>query len=120
MTRSLDKMMKSCGIEPREITFAEPWQARAFALALALAERSEFAWDEFRQRLIDEIAKSDDALAAGRNTPGYYECWLAALEASITAKNLASFAEIERRANRIAADPPAPTKSSSAGPIKIA
>jgi nitrile hydratase accessory protein len=120
MPQSLETLMKSRGIEPREVTFSAPWEARAFALALALAERNCFVWDEFRDRLIAEIAKADTAAAAGRDAPGYYECWIAALEGTITAKAIAGAGEIDRHADRIAANPPMPTKAISTGPIKIA
>ena len=52
--------------------FDEPWQARAFALAVALNERGAFGWDEWAATLSVTIA--DD--------PGrpYWLQWLAALE----------------------------------------
>ena len=108
--------MAARGIAPREVNFAAPWEARAFALALALAERGAFEWEEFRQRLIAQIAAAD----AGRSAASYYECWLAALEIALKIRNLVNPAELDQRAERIAANPPAPTKASSAGPIKIA
>jgi nitrile hydratase accessory protein len=120
MPQSLEALMKARGIEPREINFAAPWEARAFALAHALAEQNCFTWDEFRDRLIAEIAKADAAIATGGNAPGYYECWLVALEASITARAIATAGEIDRHADRIAANPPMPTKAISTGPIKVA
>jgi len=120
MPRSLEELMAARGIAPREVNFAAPWEARAFALALALAERGAFEWEEFRQRLIAQIAAADAAAAAGRSTASYYECWLAALEIALKIGNLVNPAELDQRAERIAANPPAPTKASSAGPIKIA
>lgn len=108
-----------------EVVFAEPWEARAFALALTLSAGGQFSWDEFRDRLIAEIAKADAAAGAGpaavKAAGGhYYECWLAALEKLLREKALLSGVEIERRAAAIAASPPAPTKAKSRGPIKIA
>ena len=52
--------------------FIEPWQARAFALAVVAAERSGAPWDEFRDRL--------KAAVAARPEQPYYESWLDALE----------------------------------------
>jgi hypothetical protein len=43
-----------------------------------------------------------------------------ALEKTVTAKGIAGGAEIDLRAEFIAANPPARTKSASAGPVKIA
>jgi nitrile hydratase accessory protein len=120
MPQSLETLMRLRGIEPLEVNFAAPWEARAFALAHALVEHNCFTWDEFRVRLTAEIAKVDAAAATGVPAPGYFECWLAALEASITAAALANKDEIDRGADRIAANPPMPTKAASTGPIKVA
>jgi nitrile hydratase accessory protein len=104
--------------------FAEPWEARAFAIALTLSGGKRFSWDEFRDRLIAQIAQAD-AVHQGRagtdsNLGQYYECWLAALEQVLCAKSLLGAEEIERRSATIAASPPAPTKMQSRGPIKVA
>ena len=117
---SLQQLMQARGIEPRDAVFGEPWEARAFALALDLAERGVFQWEEFRQRLIAEIARADAAAATRQAAPQYYECWLAALEASVAAQGCASSAEIDRQAEQIVANPALRNKAISAGPIKIA
>jgi nitrile hydratase accessory protein len=68
--------------------FREPWQAQAFALALALNERGVFSWKEWAATLGEEIKK---AQAAGDPDTGdtYYHHWLAALERIVAAKGLA-------------------------------
>jgi nitrile hydratase accessory protein len=109
-----------------EAVFAEPWEARAFALALTLSASGQFSWDEFRDRLIAEIARADaeatsDGHAMAADSPrSYYECWLAALEQLLREKALLHADEIERRAGAIVASPPAPTRAQSRGPVKIA
>ena len=59
--------------------FREPWEAQAFAMALALHERGLFTWPEWAAALADEIKR---AQAAGDPDTGetYYRHWLAALE----------------------------------------
>ena len=59
--------------------FREPWEAQAFAMALALHERGLFTWPEWAATLGDEIKR---AQAAGDPDTGetYYQHWLAALE----------------------------------------
>jgi nitrile hydratase accessory protein len=112
--------------DPAGAVFAEPWEARAFALALTLSNGGRFSWNEFRDRLIAEIAKADAAaspedLAAPDSTgEPYYECWLEALEKILREKELLNAEEIEQRAAAIAASPPARTRARSRGPIKIA
>lgn len=68
--------------------FSAPWQAEAFALALALHERGLFTWPEWAATLGDEIKK---AQAAGDPDTGetYYHHWLATLERIVAAKGLA-------------------------------
>lgn len=76
-----------------ELVFEAPWQGRAFGMAVALNDRQLYAWDEFRDRLIAEIARADRA-----NEPSdYYERWLAAFEALLTEKGVLSAEEIEER-----------------------
>jgi hypothetical protein len=55
-----------------ERPFDEPWQARAFALAVVTVEQLGLPWDAFRDRLKAAIA--DDP-----HRP-YWESWLTALE----------------------------------------
>jgi nitrile hydratase accessory protein len=75
--------------------FREPWEAQAFALALALQERGVFSWNEWAGTLGEEIRK---AQAAGDPDTGetYYQHWLAALERLVAAKGLADAAVLAR------------------------
>lgn len=79
-----------------ELVFSEPWQSRAFGLAVALCERDAYAWAEFRDRLIGEIAAAESAGRYDAAT-GYYHCWLAALERLLIEKGICLKDEIERR-----------------------
>ncbi|HKV55548.1 MAG TPA: nitrile hydratase accessory protein [Candidatus Binataceae bacterium] len=117
---SFERAIRSRGIQPDEVVFAEPWQARVFALVLALAERQSVDWEEFRRHLIDQIAAADVEAARTGAGASYYESWLAALEALLDTSAIAPSAEIDRRADHIAANPPAPTKAASSRPVRIA
>lgn len=68
--------------------FREPWEARAFAVALALHERGVFTWTEWAAALADQIKR---AQAAGDADSGdtYYQHWLATLETLVAAKGVA-------------------------------
>lgn len=68
--------------------FREPWEARAFAVALALHERGVFTWPEWAAALADQIKR---AQAAGDADSGdtYYQHWLATLETLVAAKGVA-------------------------------
>ena len=69
--------------------FRAPWEAHAFAMALALYERGLFAWGEWAAMLGEEIKK---AQAAGDPDTGetYYHHWLATLERMVAKKGAAS------------------------------
>ena len=69
--------------------FREPWEAQAFAMALALHERGLFSWTEWAAALADQIKR---AQAAGDPDTGetYYRHWLATLEHLVAAKGVAS------------------------------
>ena len=71
-----------------ELVFAAPWEARAVALAVALVDRLELSWDDFRTRLIK-------AIAADPERP-YYESWSVALEDLVVAQGLTTAAAISR------------------------
>jgi nitrile hydratase accessory protein len=79
--------------------FREPWEAQAFAMAVALNERGTFTWSEWAAALAAEIKA---AQAAGDPDSGdtYYHHWLAALEKLVAAKALASQAELLQRRDR--------------------
>ena len=75
---------------PREANgpvFREPWEAHAFAMALALYDRGLFAWTEWATKLGEEIKK---AQAAGDPDTGetYYRHWLATLERIVAEKGV--------------------------------
>jgi len=65
--------------------FREPWEAQAFAMALALHARGLFTWPEWAATLADEIKR---AQAAGDPDTGetYYRHWLNTLERLVTEK----------------------------------
>ena len=87
----LPGMPQECG----EPVFAEPWQAQAFAMTLALHERGLFSWPEWAEALSIQIAA---AQAAGDADLGntYSRHWLAALEALVAAKGAARADELAR------------------------
>src|SRR5437660_5238305 len=75
--------------------FREPWEAQAFAMALALHERGLFTWPQWAATLADEIKR---AQAAGDPDTGetYYHHWLATLERLVAEKGVADRATLAR------------------------
>lgn len=75
--------------------FREPWEAQAFAMALALHARGVFAWSEWAATLGEEIKR---AQAAGDPDTGetYYRHWMATLERLVAAKGVTDAATLAR------------------------
>jgi nitrile hydratase accessory protein len=69
--------------------FHEPWEAQAFAMALALHARGLFTWPEWAASLADEIKRAQ-GLGDPDTGETYYLHWLATLERLIAAKGVAT------------------------------
>lgn len=76
--------------------FKAPWEAQAFAMALALHERGAFSWKEWAQTLADVISESK-----GRGDPDtgedYYRHWMTALERIAMRKELVTGDALQTR-----------------------
>jgi nitrile hydratase accessory protein len=75
-----------------ELVFDEPWQGRAFAVAVALCEGGAYEWDEFQRALAARVAAGEAP---------YYEQWLDVLERVAAGRGLVSPGELERRAGEL-------------------
>lgn len=74
-----------------ELVFDEPWQGRAFGMAVALHESGVYGWEEFRRALIAHIRAAE-----ARGGPFvYYEVWLATFEELLAEKGLVTPDEVE-------------------------
>ena len=82
-----------CGAEGP--VFGEPWEAQAFAMALALHARGVFTWPQWATALGAEIKR---AQAAGDPDTGatYYRHWLNTLERLVKEKGIADPATLAR------------------------
>ncbi|PSP74771.1 nitrile hydratase accessory protein [Halobacteriales archaeon QS_3_64_16] len=102
-----------------ERAFEAPWQARAFAIALATTEEGEHSWAAFQNRLAAEVEANDTdgevdrpnvdsrdrtgvALDAGDREAAYYEQWLAALSELLIETETLSLEEIDARTRAFA------------------
>lgn len=77
------------------LVFREPWEAQAFAAALALHQRGLFTWTEWAATLADEIKRAQQA---GDPDTGetYYRHWLATLERVVAEKGIADAVALRR------------------------
>jgi nitrile hydratase accessory protein len=75
--------------------FREPWEAQAFAMALALHERGVFTWAEWAATLGEEIKRAQ-ALGDPDTGETYYRHWLNTLERLVAAKGVTDGATLAR------------------------
>jgi nitrile hydratase accessory protein len=75
-----------------EPVFFEPWQAKAFAMTLALHEKGLFSWTEWAEALGRACAESHAPPqgSAQAHAQAYFTAWLTALEDILTARGLFS------------------------------
>lgn len=82
-----------------DTAFDEPWELRAFAMAVAAYDNGCYEWSEFQLSLIESIrtweAEPDDAGWS------YYEHWLAALENVLSKNGALSEAKLDDLTNTI-------------------
>jgi nitrile hydratase accessory protein len=83
-----------------ELVFAEPWQSRAFGMAVSLYEAGVFTWPQFQTALIARIARSQAAPTEGAHW-NYYQHWLGALEDVLADRGAVHADDITTRAQAL-------------------
>ena len=83
-----------------ELVFAEPWEGRAFGLALALHETGAFSWKDFSTELAGSIGRWERGHPPGEEY-SYYRCWLEALEALLEERGIVDRTATVERAVRL-------------------
>jgi nitrile hydratase accessory protein len=90
-----------------ELVFDEPWESRAFGLAVTVSDAGAYDWEEFRQRLIAEVG-AWEAAHGHDHVEGaewrYYARWLASLERLLAEKGLVTPDELVRRMEELGED----------------
>jgi nitrile hydratase accessory protein len=89
-----------------ELVFEALWESRVFGMTMTLYEAGRFAWPEFRDRLIAEIAEWEQAHGARGEEFRYWSCWLRAFERLVTEKALCTREALETRVAGLLARPP--------------
>lgn len=90
-----------------DLIFAEPWEARAFAIIVDLARAGHFTWGEWVECFSKEVASATAAEASGARAKTYYEQWLDAAETLLVAKGVTSRAQLLAKRFSIGAVGPA-------------
>ncbi|HRI94126.1 MAG TPA: nitrile hydratase accessory protein [Nocardioides sp.] len=104
--REIEELL--CGLPGErdgERSFDEPWQIRAFALAVGAHRAGQYEWAEFQSALIDSIKGwEDDATSA--STWSYYEHWVTALESVLGEHGAIETVSLDAKTREVLATPP--------------
>jgi len=79
-----------------ELVFAEPWESRAFGVAVALHDARVVDFEAFRARLIEEIGSWEASQGPADRGYRYYERWLTALERTLLAERMVDLDDLDR------------------------
>ena len=70
--------------------FAEPWEAKAFAMIVSLADAGYFEWSDWVDCFSKQVAAATAVEVAGGKPKTYYEQWLDAAEVLLCDKGVTS------------------------------
>ena len=106
MTESLDRGISNMTGKqalPRkngELVFDEPWEGRAFGVAVAMNQGGVYDWAVFRDKLVEAI----DADESNEGRASYYQRWVRALEQLALDRGLVTSTELDARTETYALD----------------
>ncbi|MEM8618220.1 MAG: nitrile hydratase accessory protein [Actinomycetota bacterium] len=80
-----------------EVVFTAPWQRRVFATTMAACEAGLVDYEQFRDRLIEQIAGRDQ-----HGVENYWAAWQDAIETLTMTAGAVSATELDRRATAFA------------------
>jgi nitrile hydratase accessory protein len=89
-----------------ELAFSEPWESRAFGLAVALDAAGVIEWESFRRQLIATIGAWEATHEPGDESWSYWRCWQDALEQLLRDQGVLGGAEVDDRTAQLAARAP--------------
>jgi nitrile hydratase accessory protein len=75
-----------------ELVFQDPWEGRAFGLAVSLFDAGRYPWSRFSDGLSKELATDPEG-----SPDHYYEHWLATFEQLVLEQGLLDPAELDSR-----------------------
>ena len=88
-----------------ELVFNEPWESRAFGLAVTLHAGGAFEWEDFRQELMGAVGRWEAAHPDSYEGWSYYACWLEALERVLDSEGMVAPGDVGARAQELSARP---------------
>lgn len=94
---TLAAILEGADVDADAATFDAPWQARAFAIAIALIEEGAYDWQAFQERFIERIEATDRETMQEDVEGVYYRQWLETLEDFLEATDLVTVEELDAR-----------------------
>jgi nitrile hydratase accessory protein len=101
--RRVEQLLVELPGERDQLAFEQPWELRAFALAVAAHHNGYYDWSEFQLALIGAIRRweGDAEQAPWR----YYERWLEALETVLSGTGVLVGDELDDRTRSVITTP---------------
>lgn len=90
-----------------DLAFDEPWQLRAFALAVAAHKAGQYEWVQFQQALIASIGEWEGNRGGTERSWSYFEHWVNAVETVLANADQLNRATLESRVRDVLATPAA-------------
>jgi nitrile hydratase accessory protein len=90
-TKSVSSTLLCKGLptgEDADFKFAEPWEAKIFAIIVGLSKDGLFSWADWVECFSKEVAAATVREAAGGDEAPYYEQWLNAAEKILISKGV--------------------------------
>lgn len=84
-----------------DLAFDEPWQLRAFALAIAAHKSGQYPWSDFQSALIASIKGWEGVGEVGDAAWSYHEHWLDAIQAVMVDNDLVDVDLLEERVREV-------------------
>lgn len=78
-----------------ELVFAAPWERQVFGITVALCRSPQCGWEDFRRRLIAQIARDE--------TRPYWQSWASALEDLLADTGTLTRGELDTRQQELLA-----------------
>ncbi len=101
--RRVEALVRGLPVSSGDRAFDQPWELRAFAIAVAAYHAGQYEWSEFQLSLSDSIRRWEDG--DGGEPWSYYEHWLEALETVLAGNGVLSDASLDERTRTVLATP---------------
>jgi nitrile hydratase accessory protein len=101
----INGLVKSLPLASADVAFDEPWQLRAFALAVAAHKSGHYPWADFQGALVASINDWEGQTEAGDPSWSYYEHWVNAVEAVLAVGDLVDDSALDARTREVLATP---------------